>query len=108
MLSRFSVEAPANEKIEKNFRLVENLGEAENLLTEAENAERLAFALLREGEELAGAVPDTGPGADLYLIPVEGFVTEDWLLGRLVRVLAEAQHIGCLGLKETLKYLESG
>ena len=54
MLSRFSVEAPANEKIEKSFRLIEDLGEAENLLSRAEGAGRLAFALLREdGQVLA-------------------------------------------------------
>ncbi|MBC5660196.1 DNA polymerase I [Anaerosacchariphilus sp. NSJ-68] len=106
MLSRFSVEAPANEKIEKSFRLVEDLGEAENLLSRAEQTERLAFALQREGEELLSLSLTLGQERT-FIIPVEGFVTENWLLGRLVRVLAEAQHISCLGLKETLKYLES-
>ena len=86
MLSRFSVEAPANEKIEKSFRLIEDLGEAENLLSRAEGAGRLAFALLREdGQVLALSL--TFSEEETCLVPVQGFVTEEWLLGRLLRAL---------------------
>lgn len=106
MLSRFSVEAPANEKIEQNFRLVEELGEAENILARTETVKRLAFALLCEnGETLALSL--TLSDTETCLIPVQGFVTEEWLLTRLVRALetAEAEEISCLGLKETLSCL---
>ncbi len=105
MLSRFSVEAPANEKIEKKFRLVEDFGEAENLLTSAEGAKRLAFSLLREdGHVLALSL--TFSEKETCLIPVQGFVTEGWLLERLLRALKGAGEIVCLGLKEELALLE--
>ncbi len=105
MLSRFSVEAPANEKIEKKFRLVEDLGEAENLLTSAEGAKRLAFSLLREdGHVLALSL--TFSEKETCLIPVQGFVTEGWLLERLLRALKGAGEIVCLGLKEELALLD--
>ena len=105
MLSRFSVEAPANEKIEKKFRLVEDFGEAENLLTSAEGAKRLAFSLLREdGHVLALSL--TFSEKETCLIPVQGFVTEGWLLERLLRALKGAGEIVCLGLKEELALLD--
>ena len=106
MLSRFSVEAPANEKIEKSFRLIEDLGEAENLLSRAEGAGRLAFALLREdGQVLALSL--TFSEEETCLVPVQGFVTEEWLLGRLLRALEGAKEADCLRLKEELPCLEA-
>ena len=106
MLSRFSVEAPANERIEKNFRMLPELGEAENLLTRAEGVKRLAFALLREeGHVLALSL--TLSEEETYLIPVEGFLTEGWLLERLVRILEGADEIACLRLKEELSCLDA-
>lgn len=106
MLSRFSVEAPANERIEKNFRMLPELGEAENLLTRAEGVKRLAFALLREeGHVLALSL--TLSEEETYLIPVQGFLTEGWLLERLVRILEGADEIACLRLKEELSCLDA-
>ena len=105
MLSRFSVEAPANEKIEKSFRLVEDLGEAENLLSQAEGAGRLAFALITEnGQTLALSLALSEE--ESCLIPVQGLVTEEWLLTRLARAISEAEETGCLGLKEELSFFE--
>ncbi len=106
MLSRFSVEAPANERIEKNFRMLPELGEAENLLTRAEGVKCLAFALLREeGHVLALSL--TLSEEETYLIPVQGFLTEGWLLERLVRILEGADEIACLRLKEELSCLDA-
>lgn len=104
MLSRFSVEVPANERIEKNFRLVEELGEAENLLTRAEGAKRLAFSLLCENGQTQ-ALSLTLSETETYLLPVRGFVTEEWLLGRFIRVLENAEEVVCLRLKEALSRL---
>lgn len=106
MLSRFSVEAPANERIEKNFRMLPELGEAENLLTRAEGVKRLAFALLRE-EGHVQALSLTLSEEETYLIPVQGFLTEGWLLERLVRILEGADEIACLRLKEELSCLDA-
>lgn len=52
MLSRFQVDAPANDKIEKTFRMIEDFGEADQVLNKAAAALRLAFAIHREGDEM--------------------------------------------------------
>lgn len=105
MLSRFSVEAPANEKIEQSFSLVMDLGEAENLFEKAEQADRLAFDLIREeGQVLALSL--TLSEQETVVVPVQGFLTEGWLLGRLSKVLSRVREIACIRLKEELAFLE--
>ena len=104
MLSRFSVEAPSNEKIEKNFRLVEDLGEAENLLSRTEGAGRLAFSVIRDKDQVL-ALSLTLSEKETCLIPVQGLVTEGWLLERLLRALEHVGEADCLSLKEELSCL---
>lgn len=106
MLSRFQVDAPANDKIEKTFRLIEDFGEADQVLTKAAAAPRLAFAIHREGVE-ALALSLTLSEKETYVIPVEGFVTADWLLGRLGEAFAKVPEIATLKLKEELKCLSA-
>ncbi len=106
MLSRFSVEAPVNEAIEKSFLTVTDLGEAENIFEKAGKQERVAFELIREnGKVLALSLALSG--AEVYIFPVQGFLTEAWLADRLSRALAGVKEVVCLGLKEQLKFLEA-
>lgn len=105
MLSRFSVEAPANEAIEKSFLTVSDLGGAENIFEKAGKRERLAFELIREnGAVLALSLALSGE--EVYIFPVQGFLTEGWLTERLSRTLTGVKEIVCLGLKEQLGFLE--
>ena len=106
MLSRFRVDAPANEKIEKIFQMVEDFGEADQVLTKAAAVPRLAFAVHQEeGQVLALSL--TLSEKETYVIPVEGFVTADWLLGRLGEAFAHVPEITTLKLKEALKCLSA-
>ena len=105
MLSRFSVEAPANESIEKGFQIVTDLGEAENLFEKAEKQERLAFELIREGKEIL-ALSLALSAQEIYIFPVQGFLTEGFLTERLSRALRSVKEIVALGLKEQLKFLD--
>lgn len=105
MLSRFSVEAPANESIEKGFQIVTDLGEAENLFEKAEKQERLAFELIREGKEIL-ALSLALSAQEVYIFPVQGFLTEGFLTERLSRALRSVKEIVSLGLKEQLKFLD--
>lgn len=105
MLSRFSVEAPANESIEKGFQIVTDLGEAENLFEKAEKQERLAFELIREGREIL-ALSLALSAQEIYIFPVQGFLTEGFLTERLSRALRGVKEIVALGLKEQLKFLD--
>lgn len=104
MLSRFQVDAPANDKIEKTFRMIEDFGEADQVLNKAAAALRLAFAIHREGDEML-SLSLTLSEKETYVIPVAGFVTVDWLLGRLGEIFAKVPEIATLKLKEELKCL---
>ena len=106
MLSRFDLEAPANEKLEKLFVKTADLGEAENLFQKAENAGRLAFALIRE-EGRVLALSMTLSEQEVFVLPVQGLLTESWLLGRLSKALTRAEEIDCLGLKGELLFLKT-
>lgn len=105
MLSRFSVEAPANESIEKGFQIVTDLGEAENLFEKAEKQERLAFELIRENREILALSLALSP-QEVYIFPVQGFLTEGFLTERLSRAVRSVKEIVSLGLKEQLKFLD--
>lgn len=105
MLSRFSVEAPANESIEKGFQIVTDLGEAENLFEKAEKQERLAFELIRENREILALSLALSP-QEVYIFPVQGFLTEGFLTERLSRAMRSVKEIVSLGLKEQLKFLD--
>lgn len=106
MLSRFRVDAPANEKIEKIFQMVEDFGEADQVLTKAAAVPRLPFAVHQEeGQVLSLSL--TLSEKETYVIPVEGFVTADWLLGRLGEAFAHVPEITTLKLKEALKCLSA-
>ncbi len=107
MLSRFDVEASANEKLEKCFLRVEDLGEAENIFARASGTKRLAFDLIREDGNIL-ALSLALSEQEVYLLPVQGFVTEEWLLGRLAEALEGADEIACIGLKEELAFLQTG
>ena len=104
MLPRFQVDAPANDKIEKTFRMIEDFGEADQVLNKAAAALRLAFAIHREGDEIL-SLSLTLSEKETYVIPVAGFVTADWLLGRLGEIFAKVPEIATLKLKEELKCL---
>ena len=104
MLSRFQVDAPANDKIEKTFRMIEDFGEADQVLNKAAAALRLAFAIHREGDEIL-SLSLTLSEKETYVIPVAGFVTAEWLLGRLGEIFAKVPEIATLILKEELKCL---
>ena len=102
MLSRFRVDAPANEKIEKIFQMVEDFGEADQVLTKAAAVPRLAFAVHQEeGQVLALSL--TLSEKETYVIPVEGFVTADWLLGRLGEAFAHVPEIDNPEIKRSVK-----
>ncbi len=105
MLSRFSVEAPTNEKLEKSFQKLEDLGDVENLLARASDAQRLAFAFIWEDRTLL-SISLTLSEKENFVIPVQGFITESWLLGRFSQALTEVKQVCCLNLKEELTFLK--
>jgi DNA polymerase-1 len=104
MLSRFQVDAPGNEALEKNFVQVEDLGEAENLFVRALALPKLAFDLQRQDGKLI-ALSLALSDSEIYILPVQGFLTEEWLLSRLSETLEHTEEICCLGLKELLPCL---
>lgn len=104
MLTRFQTEAPGNAQLEQSFRWIEDLGEAENTLLRSQKAERIAFELIHEEGHLL-ALSLTLSEKETAVIPVQGFVTEAWLLGRLREALKSVPQLICRRLKEKLPFL---
>ena len=102
-LDRFDCEGP-DLKIEQNFSVVTDFGEAEHIFDEAEQAELLGFAILAEKKQVAG-VALAWSEDEIRYIPVQGFLTEQYLCERLAGVLGKVKAAVTMHLKEQLAYL---
>ncbi|WP_099467919.1 DNA polymerase I [Konateibacter massiliensis] len=102
LLSRF--EAPANDnRLEETFHLINALDEAETILNKLKECEKIGLKLITD-KGLIG-VSFTLNEKESYFIAAEGFITEDYLLGKIKEVAAKANQIATIGLKEQLSYL---
>ncbi len=108
ILSRFESSADAynDSSLEDEFKVIEDFNEAERFLTACEAAACVGvFMVPGDAGELIGASVSCCDGETAY-IPVEGFVTEQYLSGRaaeLVRTLHKNGRASCfIALKEQL------
>ena len=111
MLSRFTVEAPAN-PAEEHFRKLSGLEEASAAFARAVKQERVGFLLVREAGEFLGLALCFGQ-EDICFIEAGGFLTEGWLCGELERLAAATPQAVTLDLKSQLdcfsaEFLASG
>lgn len=100
ILSRFDCEGPSND-VTEHFQLVCDFSEAEAAFEKAKKAERAGFWLLMEGSQIYGCALAFGE-EDSYCMPAEGFLTEEYLVGKLEEVLKVVPKAGTLALKEQL------
>lgn len=100
ILSRFDCEGPSND-VTEHFQLVCDFSEAEAVFEKAKKAERAGFWLLMEGSQIYGCALAFGE-EDSYCMPAEGFLTEEYLVGKLEEVLKVVPKAGTLALKEQL------
>lgn len=100
ILSRFDCEGPSND-VTEHFHVVCGFSEAEAVFEKAKKAEGAGFWLLTEGSQIYGCALAFGE-EDVYCMPKEGFLTEEYLAGKLEEVLKAVPKAGTLALKEQL------
>ena len=103
LLSRFECEAPAN-SVEDHFELVNDLGRAEELFALAAGRDKIGFDMIEE-EKLLGLALVLGE-EEIYYIPAEGFITGEYLTGKLMEVLKSVKQAAAMDLKPELKFLK--
>ena len=112
VLSRFekSAEALSDDELEKNFRIIEDLNEAESFLTSCENCTTAGIFAVpdRSGRLLAVAYSTDNKELTAY-IPVGGFMTEEYITDRTLALIKRLHDSGrnvCfINLKEQLELL---
>lgn len=103
LLSKFDCEAPAN-TVTDSFAKADDLGKVEEIFTNACKKERVGLQLFIEKNLLFGCSLCFGT-ADIYFIPVQGFISEDYLTGKIHEMIRAVPGISTINLKEQLGYL---
>lgn len=88
---------------EPEVKHVTDFGEAEDIFQKAEKCGQIAFELChqKEGTGLSLALS----ADECYYIAAEGFLTEDYLLGRLEQVVEKVPICAASDVKKILKYI---
>ena len=103
LLNRFDCTGETN-AFEKTFCVIEDFNEAEIFLAKAHQQSCIGIQLLTEGKKVLGAAVSLGEEQTAY-IPAEGFITSDYLQGRLKDLNVHVT-IAALDIKELLNYIE--
>lgn len=103
LLNRFDCTGETN-AFEKTFCVIEDFNEAEMFLAKAQQQSCIGIQLLTEGKKVLGAAVSLGEEQTAY-IPAEGFITSDYLQGRLKDLTVHVT-IAALDIKELLNYIE--
>ncbi|WP_394911348.1 DNA polymerase I [uncultured Robinsoniella sp.] len=103
MLSKFDCEAPVN-TVTDVFTKANDFGKVEEIFTNAGKNKHVGIQLFTEKNSLFGCSLCFGP-SDIYFIPVEGFILEDYLIGKIQEMVQAVPAVSTINLKEQLKYL---
>lgn len=107
LLSRFE-KGVSNDGVTKKFRMATGLEEVEEIFERVSSCpeKEIGFALLRDDKtkgSLVGAALSI-PEAETCFIPCEGFVTEEYLKGKIAGFARKAK-LGCGDIKNTYDFL---
>ncbi|CRZ33804.1 DNA polymerase I [Herbinix hemicellulosilytica] len=112
LLARFqSVEINRSLNIEENFKVIDNLGEAERIFNliyseiSSGNKKPVGIHMLIDNGELLGVSLCFGE-KDVYVILRHGLITEDFLTDRVENIVKNKIGLAVIGLKEQLKYIK--
>ena len=103
LLGRFDGEAVAENAVEENFFVCQELSGAEAIFEKAAKAETAGVSLLADKEGVFGlglALSET----EIYYMPAEGFLSEAYLEEKLLR-LSEKTTICAMDIKALLKHV---
>ncbi len=104
LLSRFSCESPVPD-VEDSFLTVTELTEVESLFSKVCGYEEIGIHLLVQDGELLGAALAVS-AEDICFLPVQGFVTADYLKDK-IRMLLNGSHVtAMLDIKQALAVAE--
>ncbi|MFT3983681.1 MAG: DNA polymerase I [Lachnospiraceae bacterium] len=106
MLLRFDEKNTVKNDQAVDFKLVDELNAAEEVFSMCEGKPLIGFRIFAE-EQVIG-VSLCISGTEIYLVPVQGLVTEKYLIGKLSDLLLQksATVFATFHLKEQLKYLK--
>ena len=105
ILQKFDADAFTAAGVEEKFRLVSELGEAEQLFEKAKAAEAIGAQLVVEKGQIAALALCLGE-EDIFCLPVQGFITGTYLAEKLEVLCGEVPSVTVLDLKSQLPYLK--
>ncbi|SCP95470.1 DNA polymerase I [Anaerobium acetethylicum] len=101
-MSRFEVEIPAN-RVEGYFHKITGFNEVEELFAKALEAETAGFQFVEQGE-LFGAAIAFGD-KDICFVQAQGFVTKEYIIDKIQKILDTVKRASFINLKEALIYI---
>lgn len=104
LLSRFD-QVDTKEKELPSWKVVSDFLETENIWTEAEKAARIGVAVV-DGEKEIRGIGLAIEGQELIYLPVEGFLTAEYLKDHLEKVFAGSGVVGAWDIKEMRKTID--
>lgn len=102
ILKRFSIEE--EEKTSLQIKKTSDLSSIEEIFKEASTKELVGFSCLIDGEEFLGLTLCYDKNSTVY-IPVEGFITKEYLSNKMRKLCYQAKCLSTIGLKECLSFL---
>lgn len=93
-------------EVTETFTLLEDFSEAGEILKKAEKKKRVAVAKIAEDGRLLGLSLTFSEG-QAYFIPVQFFMTEEYLIQCWQQLMKVSENMIFLNLKENLPYLDS-
>ena len=106
LIQRFGTEARNENDMEKNFSVVRDLAEAEQIFSRAGRAETLGAQLFSEAQTVFGLALSLD-GKDSFFMPCEGFLTGEYLAEKLTELCRNRQ-VWVMDLKGQLPFLRLG
>ena len=103
ILSRFECEGPQNE-IRDYFRIVDDFSQAEETFKQLEQAEEIGFAVFSQDDHVC-MISVAENAENILCFPVEGFMTEGYLLDHLCKLIEKVPAVSTIDLKSQLRWL---
>ena len=102
MLTKFDVQEGSNE-IEQIFKVINDFNEVENIFENTTKFKKVGVFPVIEGEMLGVSLAYSE--TDVCFLPIEGFITKDYLVDKIENLTKNVCEITFINLKEGLKVL---
>lgn len=104
MLSRFECETMEN-CVSDQFRMITDFAEAESFFEKAAKGKQMGFQFVADGKQML-AVAIACEDQDTVCLPVQGFMTEEYLQGKVQELVNKVESASAIHLKEQLSFLK--